>query len=104
MCTRKSKNRSDHATFHDVFIHFEPDEKKEAKRRRLKNPSLFITHITLFLRERAIITTNLNYKVLIREAHLQIISTVRLCPPCFIWPRLVFRVPSTVVRGGLPQM
>ena len=40
MCTRKSKNRSDHATFHVVFIHFEPDEKKEAKRRRLKNPSL----------------------------------------------------------------
>ena len=40
MCTRKLKNRSDHATFHDVFIHFEPDEKKEAKRRRLKNPSL----------------------------------------------------------------
>ena len=31
------KNRSDHATFHVVFIHFEPDEKKEAKRRRLKN-------------------------------------------------------------------
>ena len=42
MCTRKSKNRSDHATFHDVFIHFEPDEKKEAKRRRLKNPTLVL--------------------------------------------------------------
>ena len=36
MCTRKLKNRSDHATFHVVFIHFEPDEKKEAKRRRLR--------------------------------------------------------------------
>ena len=41
MCTRKLKNRSDHATFHVVFIHFEPDEKKEAKRRRLKNTCVF---------------------------------------------------------------
>ena len=46
MCTRKSKNRSDHATFHDVFIHFEPDEKKEAKRRRLKNPTLLERPLT----------------------------------------------------------
>ena len=40
MCSRNSENRSDHATFHVVFIHFERDEKKEAKRRRLNNASL----------------------------------------------------------------
>ena len=44
MCTRKLKNRSDHATFHVVFIHFEPDEKKEAKRRRLKNTCVISIH------------------------------------------------------------
>ena len=45
MCTRKLKNRSDHATFHVVFIHFERDEKKEAKRRRLNNASLTTTDV-----------------------------------------------------------
>ena len=39
MLTWNSKNRSDHATF---LVHFERDEKKEAKRRRLKNPSLVL--------------------------------------------------------------
>ena len=43
MCTRKLKNRSDHATFHVVFIHFEPDEKKEVKRRRLKNTCVLLS-------------------------------------------------------------
>ena len=41
MCSRNSKNQSNHATFLVVFIHFERDEKKEAKRRRLNNASLW---------------------------------------------------------------
>ena len=74
MCSRNSENRSDHATFHVVFIHFERDEKKEAKRRRLKNASLqtwLIHMIKLFTRIPNLVLTQTKVFMILKYVYLK---------------------------------